>query len=223
MSAPKCHTRYNNQGGKYTTCNDNDADPSKAPAPKPPLITVDAFLQQQGVGYSELTPGQKRAYHRIDMANRRKQERTAIANGQAGITQFKKEKRAEREKWKQTKGTIMSGLKVKNKSLKDRIKELEASIDSGTAQLKVKQQKQNEEITDAQKVLNKNQSEMLKLMDRMKVVNDFLDNQSDNHKDYDKIQKEQVALQSKITGLTKENKKLVKDIPKKEPIIISWD
>ena len=222
MSQPRCFTRYNNNGGKYTTCNDNDADPSKAPAPRPPLISVDTFLQQQGKGYSELTPGQKRAYHRIDMANRRKQERSAIEKGQAGITQFKKEKKAEREKWKQTKGTIMSGLKSKNKSLKERINELEKSIETGTAKIKEQQQEQKVAITEDQKELNANTTNISKLMDRMKIVNDFLDNQSENHKDYNKIQKEQISLQSKISGLTKENKKLIKDIPKPKPILISF-
>jgi hypothetical protein len=124
MSSPVCYTRYNNRGGKYVVCNSQKKGEGKPPpAPKPPLISVEDFLKGMGKGYSKLTAGQKRAYHRIDMANRRREESEVISKGEEALQKMREEKKAEREKWKTTRGTIMDGLKKKNKSLAQRLRE----------------------------------------------------------------------------------------------------
>ena len=73
----RCFIRYNNQGNPYRICSGNE--PTKG-FPKPPdqitpPIPVEEFLDKLGKTYGELTEGQRREYHRIDMANRRFNDR----------------------------------------------------------------------------------------------------------------------------------------------------
>ena len=122
MSEPVCFTRYSNTGAKYVVCNgQNKGEGKPPPAPKPPLISVDEFTKKLGIGYSEMSKGQKKAYHRIDMANRRREEQAVIEKGSDAIAKMRQEKKAEREKWKVTKGNIMGGLKKKNKTLAEKL------------------------------------------------------------------------------------------------------
>lgn len=73
----RCFIRYNNQGNPYRICAKKSAgtDPKQPPAQITPPIPVNEFLDKLGKTYGELTEGQRREYHRIDMANRRFNDR----------------------------------------------------------------------------------------------------------------------------------------------------
>lgn len=73
----RCYIRYNNQGNPYRIC---DGGEPKDGFPKPPSqitapITPQAFMEHLDKTYIELTDGQRGEYHRLDMANRRLEER----------------------------------------------------------------------------------------------------------------------------------------------------
>ena len=73
----RCFIRYNNQGNPYRVCSGNEPSSgfSKPPDQITPPIPVEEFLDKLGKTYGELTEGQRREYHRIDMANRRFNDR----------------------------------------------------------------------------------------------------------------------------------------------------
>lgn len=80
MSEGKCWWRYNNQGGRYKTCEINQYKKGKGKAPKEvSRITPEEFIEKIGKDYSDLSKAQKNEYHRLDMAERRKEERQAVA------------------------------------------------------------------------------------------------------------------------------------------------
>lgn len=81
----RCYMRYNNQGSIYRICNDGSTSSSKPKAQITAPISVDAFMNNLGKTYGELTDGQAREYHRLDMANRRFAERGNQAEYQETI------------------------------------------------------------------------------------------------------------------------------------------
>ena len=128
MSEVRCFMRYNNQGKPYRICNDKDSatKTNVKPAVFTPLISVDEFLKKRKKTYAQLTPGQKRAYHRIDMANRRKEERKLMEMNKKELEKFKNEIRAERKKEREAKEKAKAEKqkekedKAKAKALKDK-------------------------------------------------------------------------------------------------------
>tara|TARA_Y100001937_G_scaffold36481_1_gene52286 strand:+ start:10800 stop:11795 length:996 start_codon:yes stop_codon:yes gene_type:complete len=74
----RCFMRYNNQGNLYRVC-DSGGKKTKPPAQITPPISPEEFLNKINKGYSELTPNQTKEYHRLDMANRRFDERQQLA------------------------------------------------------------------------------------------------------------------------------------------------
>ena len=71
----RCFMRYNNQGNIYRVCDSGGKNQDKPIAQITKPISVNEFLNKIGKSYGELTDGQAREYHRLDMANRRFQER----------------------------------------------------------------------------------------------------------------------------------------------------
>jgi len=88
----RCYIRYNNQGNPYRICDDG-GKPDKPPAQITPPIPVEEFLNKLGRTYGELTEGQRREYHRIDMANRRFEEREANAPAKDALDEVLREQR----------------------------------------------------------------------------------------------------------------------------------
>ena len=61
MSEGKCWWRYNNQGGRYKTCEINQYKKGKGKAPKEvSRITPEEFIEKIGKDYSDLSKAQKR-------------------------------------------------------------------------------------------------------------------------------------------------------------------
>ena len=77
----KCWWRYTNNGGRYKTCEANQYKKGNRSAPprEASRLTPEQFVDKMGVDYSEMTKAQKNEYHRLDMAQRRKEERMAVA------------------------------------------------------------------------------------------------------------------------------------------------
>tara|TARA_R110000772_G_scaffold37527_3_gene89082 strand:+ start:345 stop:782 length:438 start_codon:yes stop_codon:yes gene_type:complete len=114
---PKCWWRYNNQGGKYMTCNytQEGANYKRNPRPTPrPRITPEQFVEQEGTDYSDMSKAQKNEYHRLDMAQRRNAQRAERDEIVDAIVKNKKSKKAEKQKEKQ-KNTERKEKKKKKK------------------------------------------------------------------------------------------------------------
>jgi len=80
MAEGKCWWRYNNQGGRYKTCEINQYKKGKGKAQKEVArITAEEFVEKIGVDYSKMKKAQRNEYHRLDMAERRKEERQEVA------------------------------------------------------------------------------------------------------------------------------------------------
>tara|TARA_R110000744_G_scaffold365229_1_gene474015 strand:+ start:1127 stop:1441 length:315 start_codon:yes stop_codon:yes gene_type:complete len=93
MSEGKCWWRYNNNGGRYKTCENNQY--KKGVGKKPvevSRLTPEEFVEKLGVDYSDMKKPQRNEYHRLDMAERRKQERKAVAKILVQRQQAKKKK-----------------------------------------------------------------------------------------------------------------------------------
>ena len=69
---PKCWWRYNNQGGKYKTCNYIQEGSNYKRIVRGPKITPEQYVEQEGVDYSDMSKAQVNEYHRLDMIQRRK-------------------------------------------------------------------------------------------------------------------------------------------------------
>ena len=89
----RCFMRYNNQGNPYRVCSSGGDSKGKPPAQITKPIPVDEFLDKLGRTYGELTAGQQREYHRLDMANRRFEEREERAPIQESLDSVLKEQR----------------------------------------------------------------------------------------------------------------------------------
>lgn len=93
MSSPKCWWRYNNNGGRYKTCEINQYKKGKGKAPKEvDRLTPEQFVKKLGVEYSDMKKAQRNEYHRLDMAQRRKEERQAVAKIMVQRQQARKKK-----------------------------------------------------------------------------------------------------------------------------------
>ena len=67
----RCYIRYNNMGIPYRTCNDAEGrKPRKPKSQITPQLTPEEFADQHG-GYSNLSEGQTRTYHRLYMREKR--------------------------------------------------------------------------------------------------------------------------------------------------------
>jgi hypothetical protein len=89
---PKCWWRYNNNGGRYMTCNFNQTQPSGKPPPKPePRMTTEEFVSKIGKDYGAMSKAQKNEYHRLDMAERRAEERELYKKNTEEVKKIKKE------------------------------------------------------------------------------------------------------------------------------------
>ena len=92
MVEGKCWWRYNNQGGRYKTCEINQYQKGQGKQPKEvSRITPEQFVEQIGKSYSEMKQPQKNEYHRLDMAQRRKEERQEVSK----IVKQRKKKKKE--------------------------------------------------------------------------------------------------------------------------------
>jgi len=79
MSEGKCWWRYNNNGGRYKTCEMNQYKKGAGRTPKEVVrITPEEFVEKLGVDYSDMKKPQRNEYHRLDMAQRRKEEREVV-------------------------------------------------------------------------------------------------------------------------------------------------
>jgi hypothetical protein len=201
----RCYIRYNNQGRPYRICDDGKP---KAGFPKPPsqitpLITPQEFLEERGKAYHELTDGQVREYHRLDMANRRLTEKEIKSDeGEERLVKWREEKKKERQDWRNTRVAELEKIK-KNKSaikkkLRDEIKEELAKEYKENINKKIKAKEQDQQATKG--------LELMKLMSDLKEVNDYLDNNPETHHQYDKNQAKQIQLQSQISALKKDMK-----------------
>lgn len=94
MSSPKCWWRYNNQGGRYKTCEINQYKKGSGRKPNTEVdrLTPEQFVKKIGVDYSDMKKAQRNEYHRLDMAQRRKEERQAIAKIMVQRQQARKRK-----------------------------------------------------------------------------------------------------------------------------------
>jgi len=79
MSEGKCWWRYNNQGGRYKTCEINQYKKGAGRKPKEvPRLSPEEFVDKLGVDYSDMKKAQRNEYHRLDMAERRSEERQEV-------------------------------------------------------------------------------------------------------------------------------------------------
>ena len=91
----RCFIRYNNQGNPYRICSNQESSggfkspPAQITAP----IPISEFLDKLGKTYGELTDGQQREYHRLDMANRRFEEREKQAPARDALDEVLREQR----------------------------------------------------------------------------------------------------------------------------------
>lgn len=96
----KCWWRYNNMGGRYKTCEANQY--KKGARREPPRevrrLTPDQFVDRIGIDYTNMSKAQKNEYHRLDMAQRRKEERQAIAKIAVQRQQARKRKQKQNKK-----------------------------------------------------------------------------------------------------------------------------
>ena len=80
MSSPKCWWRYNNNGGRYKTCEINQYKKGVGKTPKEvDRLTPEQFVEKIGIDYSKMKKPQRNEYHRLDMAERRKEERQEVS------------------------------------------------------------------------------------------------------------------------------------------------
>ena len=94
----RCYIRYNNMGIPYRTCNDAEGrKPRKPKSQITPQLTPEEFADQHG-GYSNLSEGQTRTYHRLYMREKRLEEQKAMKGGEKYIKQFREEKKRQRKK-----------------------------------------------------------------------------------------------------------------------------
>tara|TARA_R110000803_G_scaffold70074_3_gene132784 strand:- start:2526 stop:3020 length:495 start_codon:yes stop_codon:yes gene_type:complete len=92
----KCFTRYNSSGNPYTICADKEWSESdrknKGPQVYKDYITPEQFIDKLGKsGYTDLTQGQRKEYHRLDMGIRRRALRYDINKVGKDINKLKKE------------------------------------------------------------------------------------------------------------------------------------
>ena len=89
----KCWWRYTNNGGRYKTCEINQYKKGVGKKPKEvDRLTPEEFVAKLGVDYSNMKKPQRNEYHRLDMAQRRKDERQAVAKIMVQRQQARKKK-----------------------------------------------------------------------------------------------------------------------------------
>jgi hypothetical protein len=76
----KCWWRYTNTGKRYKTCEANQYQPKtkKKNNKEANRLTPEEFVELIGVEYKDMKKAQRNEYHRLDMAERRKEERQAV-------------------------------------------------------------------------------------------------------------------------------------------------
>ena len=142
----RCFIRYNNQGNPYRICssggdNIKDKPPAQITAP----IPVEEFLNKLGRTYGELTEGQTREYHRIDMANRRFEERERNAPARDALDEVLREQRRLGGYVSQQKrldeSTERKLLKIKQSEIREKYKKLlkDSNFTKQTINAKIKQ------------------------------------------------------------------------------------
>ena len=101
MSDTKCWWRYNNMGGRYKTCEINQYKGRGVgrPVREVPRLTPEEFVEKIGVDYSDMKKAQRNEYHRLDMAERRREEREII-------NQVVKERKAKKDKSRKLKKKV---------------------------------------------------------------------------------------------------------------------
>ena len=88
---PKCWWRYNNNGGRYKTCNYSQVGSKKQKKPKVPkkAMSPEAFVSMVGEDYSKMSKAEKNEYHRLDMAERRAEERILVRKNTKELIKIK--------------------------------------------------------------------------------------------------------------------------------------
>tara|TARA_R100000951_G_scaffold116460_1_gene128388 strand:+ start:5069 stop:6091 length:1023 start_codon:yes stop_codon:yes gene_type:complete len=114
----RCYIRYNNEGNPYRICSDNQPREGfkKPPDQITKPISVDEFLNKVSKTYGELTAGQRREYHRLDMANRRWDDRMEQQPAQESLDSVLKEQR-------RLGGFIAQEQKLENELIRNQLKE----------------------------------------------------------------------------------------------------
>lgn len=75
----KCWWRYTNQGQRYKTCEANQYKKGQGKQQREAQrLTPEEFVKKIGVDYSDMKKAQKNEYHRLDMAQRRAEERKIV-------------------------------------------------------------------------------------------------------------------------------------------------
>ena len=101
----RCYIRYGN-AGVYRFCPDFGKKAKGKPQKLAPLITPAQFITNVGKsGYADLTAGQQKEYHRLDMAGRRAEERELLSKNKEEMISLKKAEFAERKKAGQVRRT----------------------------------------------------------------------------------------------------------------------
>jgi len=100
---PKCWWRYNNNGGRYKTCNYSQVGSKKQKKPKVPkkAMSPEAFVSMVGADYSKMSKAEKNEYHRLDMAERRAEERILVRKNTKELIKIKKREATAERKRKQ--------------------------------------------------------------------------------------------------------------------------
>mgnify|MGYP003149477470 CR=1 FL=1 len=115
----RCFIRYNNQGRPYRICDEGNAK-TKAIKPKSqitPVITPQQFLKDIDKTYIELTENQRNEYHRLDMANRRQEERLDDKQQKVFRDAVKQKRKVRRQQ------VALNKLKEREEKQKERLKE----------------------------------------------------------------------------------------------------
>jgi hypothetical protein len=217
----RCYIRYNNQGRPYRICDDGKP---KAGHPKPPdqitpLITPQEFLEERGKAYHELTDGQVREYHRLDMANRRKEEAQIKGDkGEERVEKWRAEKKQERLDWKNTRIAELEKIKQTKTKVKKKLRdEIKAELKKEFA-MGVKQKIEDKDTTQRQKLALR----LSKVMDDLKDVNDYLDNNPSSHPQYEKNIKLQIQLQTQKSELQKSLNNEKKDAKENKKVLVDF-
>ena len=165
----RCFIRYGNSGGPYRICVDGEGfkDPVKTPPQKvAPLITPQEFVKQRGKkSYADLSEGQKKEYHRLDMANRRRDERELEKKGAEEVKKQKELDRLEKQKARAEKAQKAIEKKVAKAQAKEKkaikvLKKVKKIKNPKKKKAEVKEAK--EDVSEAEQKINKLKAEMKK-------------------------------------------------------------
>ena len=108
----KCWIRYNNKGARYTICGEPTTGPKTPLAIITKPISLDDWTAKNG-NYSDLSEGQKRAYHAHIMRIRRYDERMVMKQGEKFIDKYRQAKREERIQARKDREKHQEELRIK--------------------------------------------------------------------------------------------------------------